>query len=125
MRILIDMNLSPDWVHLLTNGGFQATHWSTVGPACAADETIMDYARAHDCIVFTHDLDFSAILATSHAAKPSVVQLRTGSLDPNVIGAILIAALRQTQSELVLGALLTIDPHRHRMRLLPLQSTAS
>lgn len=31
MRILIDMNLSPDWVPVLIEGGFEAVHWSQVG----------------------------------------------------------------------------------------------
>ena len=31
MRILIDMNLSPDWVHEFRLHNIKATHWSHVG----------------------------------------------------------------------------------------------
>jgi predicted nuclease of predicted toxin-antitoxin system len=31
MKILIDMNLSPDWVNYFAASGIEATHWSRVG----------------------------------------------------------------------------------------------
>lgn len=31
MKILIDMNLSPDWVDALRSNGFDCVHWSRVG----------------------------------------------------------------------------------------------
>ena len=31
MKILIDMNLSPEWVAVFENHGWSAVHWSTVG----------------------------------------------------------------------------------------------
>ena len=30
MKLLVDMNLSPDWVPLLAVQGWEARHWSTV-----------------------------------------------------------------------------------------------
>ncbi len=45
------------------------------GPMNAPDKEIMDYATKHGHGVFTHDLDFGAILATTKADGPSVVQL--------------------------------------------------
>lgn len=41
MKLLVDMNLSPRWIALLTNSGFEALHWSTVGQANARDTEIM------------------------------------------------------------------------------------
>jgi predicted nuclease of predicted toxin-antitoxin system len=81
----------------------------------------MTYASANGYVVLTHDLDFSAILAATHGEKPSVVQIRADDVSPDVIGLQVITALRQMTSELADGALLTIDPNRTRMRLLPLQ----
>ncbi len=78
-------------------------------------------AITNDCIVLTHDLDFSAILAATHGEKPSVVQIRAEDVSPNAIGMQVVAALRQMESELKAGAMLTIDPSRTRMNLLPLQ----
>jgi predicted nuclease of predicted toxin-antitoxin system len=82
----------------------------------------MRYAAAHGFIVLTHDLDFSAILAATHGEKPSVVQVRAEDVRPETIGARVIAGLRQMARELGAGALLTIDPGRARVRLLPLKS---
>ncbi|MEQ1742211.1 MAG: DUF5615 family PIN-like protein [Candidatus Nitrotoga sp.] len=121
MKLLVDMNLSPRWVSLLGNAGIEAAHWSSLGANNAPDTEIMAYASANDYVVLTHDLDFSAILAATHGKKPSVVQIRADDVNPDVIGSQVIAALRQMTSDLAEGALLTIDPNRTRMRLLPLQ----
>lgn len=81
----------------------------------------MAYAKAKAYVVLTHDLDFSAILAATHGEKPSVVQIRAEDVSPNVIGIMVIDALRQMNTELEEGALLTIDPNHTRLRVLPLQ----
>lgn len=121
MKLLVDMNLSPRWVGVLANAGIEAVHWSILGAKNAPDPEIMAYASANDYVVLTHDLDFSAILAATHGDKPSVVQIRSEDLSPDAIGKQIIAALRQMETELADGALLTIDPNRTRLRLLPLQ----
>ncbi len=121
MKLLVDMNLSPRWIGLLVDNGIEAAHWSTLGANNAPDNEIMTYASANGYVVLTHDLDFSAILAATHGEKPSVVQIRADDVSPDVIGLQVIIALRQMASELADGALLTIDPNRTRMRLLPLQ----
>ena len=84
------------------------------------DSEIMTYASVNDYVVLTHDLDFSAILAATHGKKPSVVQIRADDVSPDVIGLQVIVALRQMATELENGALLTVEPSRTRMRLLPL-----
>lgn len=121
MKLLLDMNLSPRWVGVLTDAGIEAVHWSLLGARNAPDPEIMAYACANDYIVVTHDLDFSAILAATHGEKPSVVQIRAEDVSPGAIGKQVIAALCQMETELEDGALLTIDPNRTRLRLLPLQ----
>ena len=73
-------------------------------------------------MVLTHDLDFSAILAATQGEKPSVVQVRADNVSPDAIGLQVVAALRQMEPELQDGALLSVDPGRARLRLLPLKS---
>ncbi len=114
------MNLSPRWVKFLSAAGFEAVHWSSLGDATAPDTEIMSFAAGNDYIVLTHDLDFGAILAATRGGKPSVVQLRAGDLSPERLGTLVITGLRKTESELVEGALLSIDALRTRVRLLPL-----
>ena len=120
MKLIVDMNLSPRWAVLLNSLDIQSVHWSVIGRASAPDSEIMAYAAENDCVVLTHDLDFGAILAATHGKKPSVVQIRAEDVSPAVIGSRVVAALRQMESELEEGALLTIDPSRTRLRLLPL-----
>ena len=122
MKLLVDMNLSPRWVNLLAEAGIDAVHWSALGSPNAPDVEIMAFAKKHDYVVLTHDLDFSAILAATHGDKPSVVQIRSEDVSPDVIGKTVIDALHQMASELDAGSLLTVDPNRTRLRLLPLQS---
>jgi predicted nuclease of predicted toxin-antitoxin system len=87
----------------------------------ATDSQIMASPRANDYVVPTHDLDFSAIFAATHGEKPSVVQIRADDVSPEVIGKQVVVALRQMASDLEDGALLTVDPSRTRLRVLPLQ----
>lgn len=122
MKLLVDMNLSPRWVELLVDAGIDAAHWSALGAGNAPDSQIMAYAKANDCVVLTHDLDFGAILAATLGNKPSVVQIRAEDVSPEAIGKQVITALRQMATELDEGALLTVDTNRTRLRVLPFQS---
>jgi predicted nuclease of predicted toxin-antitoxin system len=90
MRLLIDMNLSPRWVGVLVEGGFEAAHWSILGRMDAPDSEIMVYARANDYVVLTHDLDFGAILAATQGEKPSVVQIRAENVSPYSLGDLVL-----------------------------------
>lgn len=121
MKILVDMNLSPRWIGFLTDAGIHAEHWSSLGAINAPDAQIMGFAQTNDYVVLTHDLDFSAILAASQGEKPSVVQIRSDDVSPDSIGQTIVSTLRQMQSELQEGVLITVDPNRVRLRLLPLR----
>ena len=123
MKFLIDMNLSPHWSATLQAAGYQAEHWSKLGRGDASDREIMAYARDHDLIVLTHDLDFSTILALTNWNKPSVVQIRAVNTSPEAIGAAVIKALVLTADELLSGAVLTVEPARSRLRVLPFSAT--
>lgn len=120
MKILIDMNLPPRWVQVFAEAGWEAVHWSQVGAASASDREIMAWARTDGCMVFSHDLDFSALLAATQEQAPSVIQVRTQNILPEAIGNLVINALNQFQDELEEGAIITLDPVRARVRILPL-----
>ena len=80
----------------------------------------MAFAASNDYVVITHDLDFGAILAATQDEKPSVVQIRSDDVNPDVIGVTVVMALRQMADELETGALVTVDTNRTRLRVLPL-----
>jgi len=120
LAILVDVNLSPEWVPLLVGDGWQAIHWSAVGDTRATDATIMAWALANSHVVFTHDLDFGTALALTGATGPSVLQVRGQDVLPEHLGPMVLAALRQYQAELAAGALVVVEQHRSRVRVLPL-----
>ena len=120
LRLLIDMNLSPEWVQVLRKHGWQAVHWSSVGDPQDSDEEIMDWAVTHQHVVFTHDLDFGTMLALSHQTGPSVLQIRTQDTLPDYLEGLVIAALVQHEADLSAGALVVVDESRSRVRVLPI-----
>lgn len=121
MRILIDMNLSPDWVAIFKAESWEASHWNEVGDPKASDVEILTWARTNQFVVFTHDLDFGALLAVSGSRAPSVIQLRSQETSPAKMGAMVVHALKQLAHDLEVGVLVTLDPARSRARILPLR----
>lgn len=121
MKLLLDMNLPPRWAGWLAAAGHEASHWRDLGPPAAPDAVLLAHARAHGLILLTHDLDFGDILAATGSDSPSVIQLRTGSLDALVVGPLLLQALRDHEAALLRGTLITLDFERMRLRMLPLR----
>ena len=122
MRLLIDMNMSPDLCARFRVSGHDAVHWSAVGAPNAPDKAIVDYAKAQGLVVLTHDLDFGAILAATRAEGPSVVQIRTEDVMSDRFVALVSATLTRFEAELSTGALVIVDESRSRVRVLPMGS---
>ena len=80
----------------------------------------MNWAAAHQCVVFTHDMDFGAILALTHDIGPSVLQIRAENVLPDYLEGMVIAALNQHEADLTSGALVVVDGIRSRVRVLPI-----
>ena len=123
MKLLVDMNLSPSWVERLARHGFEAVHWSTIGAATTPDVEILTWANEQQFVLITNDLDFSAILAASTGAAPSVVQIRTQDLLSEGAVRIVARALEAHREDLERGALLSIDEGGTRVRMLPLKDS--
>jgi predicted nuclease of predicted toxin-antitoxin system len=120
MKILVDMNLSPEWVDAFARQGIPAVHWSSVGNPRADDSELMDWARANNHIVFTHDLDFGATLALTQAESPSVIQVRTQDVTPAHLERTVVEVLRRNETALEEKALIVLEEGRSRVRILPL-----
>jgi predicted nuclease of predicted toxin-antitoxin system len=120
MKILVDMGLSPAWRATFQQHGIDAVHWSEIGDPRAKDRVILAWARDQGFIVFTHDLDFGHLLALTHAAGPSVIQVRSEDVLPEAIGAVVLRAIRQHEELLSKGALIVIEPSDFRIRILPI-----
>ena len=120
MKILVDMNLSPKWTDYLIGNGIETLHWSSIGSSDAPDTEIIAYAEIHNFTILTNDLDFGFILAITRNKKPSIVQIRSGILDYDRIGSIVVSAINVLAADIEKGALVTIDTHKTRVSLLPL-----
>jgi predicted nuclease of predicted toxin-antitoxin system len=122
MRLLVDMNLTPRWVHFRSNAGYETAHWSSVGRISAKDSEICQYARQYGHVILTNDLDFPQILAHTRQTAPSVVLLRGEPLVPEVRGLGLLGALRDCEADLNQGAIVTLDwSDKPRAGVLPLR----
>lgn len=125
MKLLIDMNLSMNWVPALEQYGWSAVHWRNVGDPRASDSTIMAWARKNNYVVFTQELDFGTLLATTYAQKPSVIQVRVQNALPKNLGPWLAGILQRHEVALESGALLTVTEDRTRVRILPFKADSS
>lgn len=91
-----------------------------MGDIRSPDGIVLAWASEHGYVVFTHDLDYGALLAWTNESGPSVIQVRTHDVLPEHLEPIVIAAIRQYDQQLEVGAIVTVDESRGRVRLLPL-----
>jgi predicted nuclease of predicted toxin-antitoxin system len=124
MKVLIDMNLSTQWVELLVAHGHEASHWAAVGAPEAGDDELLEWAVTEGAAILTNDLDFGIELVTRGRSKPSVIQLRSDDLRPATLGGAVLAAIEKCTEEVELGALITVDAKRSRIRILTLREDA-
>ena len=120
MRFLVDMNLGPSWVDFPAAAGHEAVHGVDVGEPNAPDREILEQAHRNGQVILTQDLDFGTRLAVGGLATPSVIQFGAQAIPPTGVGEQLLAALDVARTHLETGALVTVDPVRHRVTVLPI-----
>jgi predicted nuclease of predicted toxin-antitoxin system len=118
MKLVVDMNLSIDWVSALRAVDIEAVHWATIGPHEASDESIMVWAHANGAIVLTRDLDFATMLTMQGLASPSIIQLRIDQVRPERHLSLVQRALSLYRPHLEKGAIVTLEEERMRVRVL-------
>ena len=116
------MNLSPEWVGLLTRPGWTICRWNEVGPPNADDTEIAAWAAQNHFAVLTQDLDFSDILFMTQAAAPTVILLRTKEEFLPGFSAHVLHCLVEMERQLHSPSLVVIDRHHARWRPLPIGS---
>jgi len=121
MKFLIDNALSPSLAALLQQAGHDAIHVRSIGLQHAEDDVIFDRAAAERRILVSADADFGTLLALRSSRQPSVIQFRgEGSRKPDVLARTLLANLPQLVDSLENGCMVTFEPARVRVRLLPM-----
>jgi len=119
MKIIVDVNLAIRWADMLASRGIEAVHWTTIGAAGAKDIEIMSYAQKNGYSVFTNDLDFSAILVSTRASGPSVIQIRAEDTRPEAHLDRVAEALIKYSAAIEQGTIITIDTNKTRLHILP------
>ena len=125
MKFLIDNALSSVLAALLQQAGHDAIHVRSVGLQHADDDVIFERAATEHRIVVSADADFGTLLALRASRQPSVIQFRgEGSRKPDALSRTLLANLPQLVDALENGSIITFEPARVRVRLLPIAPRA-
>ncbi len=122
MKLLLDQGLPRSAARLLRDQGIDAIHVGEIGMAAAEDSDILTRGSSEGRIIVTLDADFHALLALSGASLPSVIRLRIEGLKGDRLAGLLKQVVEKWDEELELGAMLTIEPARLRIRRLPIIS---
>ena len=125
MKLLVDANLSPRLVTLLTQAGHDVTHVFDLGMGEADDETILARALVEDRAVVTADTDFVTMLALTGAELPSVVLVRRGTgRQVAALVSLLVANVEPLDAEIRKGSIVVVEADRVRVRSLPIERRA-
>lgn len=122
MRLLADLHIAPRTVEYLKSLGHDVVRVSQVLSPTSPDHEIIAYAAGDRRAILTQDLDFSAEIAISGQAYPSVVLLRLSSSRIETVNAVLSDVLPALEQDVRDGALITVEDQRVRRRRLPLSS---
>jgi predicted nuclease of predicted toxin-antitoxin system len=114
------MNISPLTVSRLKRGGWDIIRSSDVMDKSAKDLDLSEYARQHNMVVITQDLDFSMLLAIKGYEKPSLINVRLEEAKPDYVANRIIDAVSELEPELSRGAVVTVDETSVRYRHLPI-----
>ena len=119
LKFIADIHISPLTVRALQNKGYDVVRITDKLPATASDKEIIQLAHQEKAVIITQDLDFSAIIAQSGLNGPSVVSLRVANAKPDIIARLLITVLPLIETELAVGAIISIDEREYRVKKLP------
>ncbi|GAX43955.1 hypothetical protein NIES4075_49700 [Tolypothrix sp. NIES-4075] len=121
IKLLADMNISPQTVTALQQQGLDIIRVSEVMDGTASDLEILEFARQENRVIVTQDLDFSMLLALGGYNKPSLITLRLSLTDPNIVTQKLIDTIPQVEQILTEGGAVTIEDASVRTRRLPMR----
>jgi predicted nuclease of predicted toxin-antitoxin system len=122
MRLIADLHIAPRTIEYLQSLGHDVVRVSQVLSPRSTDREIITYAASDHRTILTQDLDFSAEIALSQQASPSVILLRLSSSRVESVNHVLSGVLPVLEQDVQDGALITVEDHRVRRRKLPLSS---
>jgi predicted nuclease of predicted toxin-antitoxin system len=124
LSFLADMNISPLTVKQLRQEGWAIWRVSELLDERTSDIEILRYAREHQQIIITQDLDFSSLLALNGFDKPSVISFRVEEPQSAYITKRTMEVVVALENELAAGIIVSVDETSVRYRELPIQITS-
>lgn len=121
MNFLADVNVSSHVVEGPCGDGFNVVRVSDVMDGRTKDTEIIAEARRCGAVVIGYDQDFTAILTTTGAMLPSLVNPRVSYVDVDILVRNIGEVIRATEAELAAGAIVTLDDAGARVHLLPIR----
>ena len=122
LEFLANMNISPLTVKDLRMLGWNIVRIPEIMDSKSKDIYILTYARDHNKVVITQDLDFSSLLALGGYEKPSVINLRFENAKPDFITNRIIEIVKELERELDKGIVVSVDEISARYRNLPIET---
>ena len=119
MRFLADVNVSRRVVARLQDEGFDVIRVSDILDPRTPDQDIISEARRRGAAVISHDQDFTAILATTGAIEPSLINIRVSDVEIESLVQRIATVVRLTEPDLEAGAIVTVDDRGVRVHQLP------
>ncbi len=95
LEFLANMNISPLTVDELRKLGWDIIRIPEIMDRKSEDAEILNYARTHNKVVITQDIDFSALLAVGGYEKPSVRNLRLENARPDFVTSRVIEVIAE------------------------------
>ena len=120
LEFMANMNISPFTVKNLREKGWNILRVSELMDPGSKDIEILSYAREHNKVLITQDLDFSSLLAVGGYEKPSVINLPLENARPDYVTERIIATVSELEKELELGIIVSVDEASARYRSLPI-----
>ncbi len=115
MRLLVDACMSRGLFEAINSAGHDAV-WVRDWQPAAPDSAIIQKAREEHRAIITLDRDIPALVLRSQLPGPSVLRLTRISSKAQIPAA--LDALRRHETDLDLGALVTVSPRNIRIRRL-------
>ena len=116
MKILIDACVAGSAVAALRDAGHaveSVADWA----ADPGDAVILEHAIAHEQVVVTLDKDFGELAIVRHLPHSGIVRLVNGAASQQ--GERALGVLTRYADELQRGAIVTAEPGRTRVRVMP------
>lgn len=120
MKFLADMGISQSTVRWLRENGYDAIHLREENLHKMSDEQIIEKGRRENRVILTCDLHFGYIMAVSRNICPSVITFRLDDESPNNINNKLKQVLDESRIALEIGAIISVEETKYRVRLLPI-----